>query len=135
MAYCLCRLLAPSVGVNPDSDSDSDSMGESESDSAPMDSDSDSDSTFVDSDSSAVDSDSGLMDSDWDSDRHPGGLGLIVSPDESGEKYTRHIFKLLCAIMDKIREEINQIQIHLGVSNVIQDKLTHYAQHVSVKLK
>ena len=35
---------------------------------------------------------------------HPGGLGLTLSPDESGEKYTGHILKTLCAIMDKIRE-------------------------------
>ena len=26
-----------------------------------------------------------------------------MSPGESVEKYTRHIFKLLCAIMDKMR--------------------------------
>ena len=37
---------------------------------------------------------------------HPGGLRLTVSPCESGEKYTntRHMFKLLCAIIDKTEE-------------------------------
>ena len=37
---------------------------------------------------------------------HPGGPRLTVNPGESGEKYTntRHIFKLLCAIMDKTEE-------------------------------
>ena len=37
---------------------------------------------------------------------HPGGLRLTVSPGESGEKYTttRHMFKLLCAIIDKTEE-------------------------------
>ena len=85
--------MSPSLDSSPDLDS------------APV--DSDSDSTSVDLDSSAVDSDSRLMDSDSDSNQEL--LGLAVSPDEFGEKYARHVLKLVCTIMDKIRKGINQI--------------------------
>ena len=41
---------------------------------------------------------------------HPGGLGLTVSPDESGEKYARHNSNFYtCAIIDKIGKGVNQI--------------------------